>query len=179
MARKGKSALIIIDMLNDFVLKGAPLYVPETQKIIPALKKRISSARRKKEPVVFVNDAHAKKDVEFERFGWPAHGVKGTKGAEVVKDLAPRPGDKVIEKTTYSCFYRTSLDRTLKDLGADTLHLAGCVTNICIFYAAYDAVLRGYDVRVDERIVAGLDRKSHVFALEQMQSVLGVDVIRR
>lgn len=179
MERMGKSALVVIDMLNDFVLTGAPLEVPETRRIIPALKKRISSARRKKEPVIFVNDAHAKGDVEFERFGWPPHAVRGTAGAKVVSDLAPRGKDVVIEKKTYSGFYRTSLDRTLKSFGVNKIYLAGCVTNICILYTASEAVLRGYDVCVDENLVAGLDRRSHVFALEQMQGVLGVDVIRR
>lgn len=179
MGKKENSALIVIDMLNDFVLRGAPLEVPWTRKIIPALKKRIASARRKKEPVIFVNDAHAKNDREFERFGWPPHAVRGTEGAKVVRELAPRAKETVIEKKTYSGFYRTSLDRALKNQEVKKLYLAGCVTNICILYTASDAVLRGYDVCVDENLVAGLDRRSHAFALGQMKSVLGVDVIRK
>lgn len=179
MVKREKSALVVIDMLNDFVRKGAPLEVPETRKIIPALKRRIASARRKKEPVIYVNDAHAKKDKEFERFGWPPHAVRGTEGAEVVRDIAPREGDILIEKKSYSGFYRTSLERMLKKRGIQKLHLAGCVTNICILFTASDAVLRGFDVCVDEKLVAGLDRKSHLFALEQMEGVLGVDVLRR
>lgn len=179
MAKKEKSGLVIIDMLNDFVLAGAPLEVPEARQILPALKRRIASARRKKEPVIYVSDAHAKNDKEFQRFGWPPHAVRGTKGAEVVKELAPKEGDIVIEKKSYSGFYRTSLERTLKKLGISRISIAGCVTNICVLYTASDAVLRGFDVTVDEGLVAGLDRRSHVFALDQMRDILGVDVIRR
>lgn len=179
MAKKEKSGIVIIDMLNDFVLAGAPLEVPEARQILPALKRRIASARRKKEPVIYVSDAHAKNDKEFQRFGWPPHAVRGTKGAEVVKELAPKEGDIVIEKKSYSGFYRTSLERTLKKLGISRISIAGCVTNICVLYTASDAVLRGFDVTVDEGLVAGLDRRSHVFALDQMRDILGVDVIRR
>lgn len=179
MATQAKSALLIIDMLNDFVRKGAPLEVPDTRKIIPAIKGRITSARRRMETVIYVCDSHSAKDREFQKFGWPPHAVRGTEGAKVVEALAPREGDIVVEKTTYSVFYRTSLHRVLRERKIDTLHLAGCVTNICVLYAAYDASLRGYEVHVDERLVAGLDGKSHTFALDQMERVLGAEVERR
>ncbi len=177
--KEGNQALVVIDMLNDFVLEGAPLEVPRTRDIIQDLKKRIQRARRRKEPVIYVCDAHSPSDPEFERFGWPPHAVRGTHGGKVVDPLAPREGDFVVEKKTYSGFYRTRLDRILKELGVTTLHLAGCVTNICVMFTASDAVLRGYDVVVDEKLVAGLDDESHRFALDQMEKVLGVRVIRR
>ncbi|MEK6778278.1 MAG: isochorismatase family protein [Candidatus Deferrimicrobiota bacterium] len=50
---------------------------------------------------------------------------------------------------------------------------------MCILYTAADAAMRGYDVTVDEALVAGLDRKTHTFALDQMEKVLGVRVTRR
>lgn len=179
MKKKDKTALLVIDMLNDFVLKGAPLEVPQTRNILPAIKKRIARARRRKEIVIYVCDTHAPNDREFARFGWPPHAVKGTFGGEVVKEIAPRPSDIVVPKKTYSAFYRTSLNRILREKGIEEVSLAGCVTNICILYSASDAALRGYRVVVDEELVAGLDRKSHLYALEQMENVLGVQVMRK
>jgi nicotinamidase-related amidase len=41
-----KEALLVIDMLNDFVLEGAPLEVPDTRKVIPAIKREIEDSRR-------------------------------------------------------------------------------------------------------------------------------------
>ena len=73
-----KEALLIIDMLNDFVFEGAPLEVPETRKIIPVIKKEIKEAKTKGIPVIYICDAHDKNDKEFSKFGWPAHAVKGT-----------------------------------------------------------------------------------------------------
>jgi nicotinamidase-related amidase len=111
--------------------------------------------------------------------GWPPHAVAGTPGAAVVAAISPEPGDVVVEKKTYSGFHRTSLQSVLRRYGVREVSLSGCVTSICILYTAADAAMRGYDVTVDETLVAGLDPKTHAFALDQMEKVLGVRVIRR
>ena len=173
----GKEALLIIDMLNDFVLPGAPLEVPDTRKAVPAIKEELRKARAAGNPVIYVCDTHAPDDKEFSKFGWPAHAVKGTKGAEVADDLRPGKDDIVIPKTTYSGFFGTKLDETLKRLGVGSLRLTGCVTHICILFTASDAVLRDYRVTVVREGVAGLAKEDHDAALRIMQSVMGVKVI--
>jgi len=175
----GKTALVVVDMLNDFVRPGAPLEVPETRAILPALRRRIAKARREGELVVYVCDSHRKNDREFARMGWPPHALEGTPGAGVVSSLAPEPGDVVVEKRTYSGFHATPLHFILRRNGVRRLTLTGCVTNICILYTAADAAMRGYDTTVDERFVAGLTPDAHAFALDQMERVLGVRVVRR
>jgi len=177
MTRPG-SALLVIDMLEDFVRPGAPLEVPGARDILATLRRRISRARRKTELVVYICDAHRKNDPEFTRMGWPPHAVAGTKGAAVVREIAPEPGDVVVEKKGYSGFFRTPLQTVLRRHGIRTVSLAGVVTNICILYTAYEAAVRGYEVVVDEAVVAGLDDRSHKFALDQMEKVLGACVIR-
>ena len=172
-------ALLVIDMLEDFVRAGAPLEVPETRKILPAVRRRIARARKAGERVVYVCDSHRRHDPEFTRMGWPPHAVAGTPGAAVVEAISPEPGDVVVDKKTYSGFHRTSLQSVLRRYGVREISLSGCVTNICILYTAADAAMRGYDVTVDETLVAGLDPKTHAFALDQMEKVLGVRVIRR
>ncbi len=172
-----KEALLIIDMLNDFVLEDAPLEVPEARKVIPNIKKELDKARAEGMPVIYICDAHAPDDKEFANFGWPAHAVKGTKGAKVVDELKPKKGDIVIEKTTYSGFYNTKLNETLKKLNVDSLRLTGCVTHICIMFTASDAVLRGYKVAVVEKGVAGLAKEDNDAALRIMKNVMGVNII--
>ncbi|HCC68724.1 MAG TPA: nicotinamidase, partial [Nitrospiraceae bacterium] len=158
-------------MLNDFVLKGAPLEVPETRKVISDIKREIEKARAEGKPVIYICDAHSPDDKEFSKFGWPPHAVKGTRGAEVVDGLKPAPDDIVIEKTTYSGFYNTKLDETLKSLGIVCLRLTGCVTHICVMFTASDAVLRDYKVAVVENAVAGLAKEDHDAALRIMKNV--------
>jgi nicotinamidase-related amidase len=171
-----KEALIIIDMLNDFVLPGAPLEVPKTREVIPDIKKEIEKARAAGNPVIYVCDSHDPKDREFEKFGWPPHAVKGTKGAEIVEELGPTGDDIVIEKTTYSGFYHTDLDDILRKLGVDSLRLTGCVTHICVLFMAADAVLRDYEVTVVRDGVAGLAPEDHEAALRIMEQVLGAKI---
>ncbi|GBE00185.1 peroxyureidoacrylate/ureidoacrylate amidohydrolase RutB [bacterium BMS3Abin07] len=172
-----KEALLIIDMLNDFVDEDAPLHVPDTGKVIPVIKKEIDRARAADVPVIYICDAHDEDDIEFKRFGWPPHAVKGTRGAEVVDELKPESGDVIIKKTTYSGFYNTSLDRELKRLGVRKVRLTGCVTHICVMFTASDAVLRGYDVDVISDGVAGLDSEDHEAALRIMKNVMGANII--
>ena len=171
-----KEALLVVDMLNDFVLPGAPLEVPETRNIIKNVQREIKAARTAGKPVIYVCDTHAPKDKEFTKFNWPPHAVKGTRGGEVVADLKPGPGDPVIAKTTYSGFYETTLEETLRRLGVDALRLTGCVTNICILFTASDAVLRDYTVTVVQDGVAGLAKEDHEAALRIMKNVLGVTI---
>jgi nicotinamidase-related amidase len=178
MAASG-SAVLVIDLLEDFVRRGAPLEVPDNRKILPAVRRRLARARKSGELVVYVCDSHRRRDPEFARMGWPPHAVSGTPGAAVVAEISPEPGDVVVEKKSYSGFHRTSLQSVLRLHGIRKLSLSGCVTNICILYIAYEAALRGYDVTVDEKLVAGLDPKTHAFALDQMEKVLGARVIRR
>lgn len=172
-----KEALIVIDMLNDFVLEGAPLEVPSTRTIIPELRREIEKARGENIPVIYVCDSHDRDDREFRKMGWPPHAVKGTNGALIVKELKPIKGERIIEKKTYSGFYNTELDKNLRDSGINTLRLTGCVTNICILFTASDAVLRGYNVKILENCVAGINKEDHEFGLRLMRNVLGVKVL--
>lgn len=172
----GNEALLIIDMLNDFVQPGAPLEVPSTRGIVKNILREIKSARAAGRPVVYVCDAHAPDDGEFRRFGWPPHAVRGAKGAEVIEELKPAPDDFMIPKATYSGFYQTALDETLRRLGVDSLRLTGCVTHICVLFTAADAVLRGYEVAVAGDCVAGLAQEDHDAALRIMRSVMQVKI---
>lgn len=172
-----KEALLIIDMLNDFVLPGSPLEVPDTRKIIPHIQREIAKARQEGNPVVYVCDSHDPNDREFSRFNWPPHAVIGTKGAEIIDELKPQKGDAIIEKTSYSGFYNTMLAETLEKSGIENLRLTGCVTHICIMFTASDAVLRGYTVSVVEDGVAGIEKQDHDAALRIMKNVMGVKIV--
>lgn len=171
---RGK-ALLVVDMLNDFVLAGAPLEVPAARAIIPAIRRRIDEAREAGIPVLFLCDAHAEDDPEFKV--WPRHAVKGMHGAEIVNELSAEPGDIVVHKTTYSAFYGTDLAEVLKEKGIGHLTMTGILTNICVFFTAVDALMRGFCVEVARDSVAAITRDENDFALDQMAKVLKVEII--
>ena len=173
----GDAALLIIDMLNDFVLKGAPLEVPDTERIITPIQDKIRNDREKSTPIIYICDAHGKKDQEFVRMGWPPHALAGSRGAQVIEQLKPSAHDTIIYKKSYSGFFETDLDKVLKEADASELLVTGCVTNICVLYTAADAVQRGYKVTVFKDCVAALNQEEHAFALQQMQDVLGAEIM--
>jgi len=168
-------ALLITDMLNDFVNEGATLEVPAARAIIQPMRKEINKARKARIPIIYCCDAHKENDPEFKL--WPRHAVKGTEGAAVIKQLKPHKEDYVISKTSYSCFYKTSLGKLLKKLGITHLILTGVVTNICILYTTAEAYMRGYKVTIPKNCVAALTKNEHRFALQQMQHVFHAEIV--
>ena len=168
-------ALLVTDMLNDFVNKGATLEVPTARAIIQHIREEIDKARKKRIPIIYCCDAHKDNDPEFK--SWPRHAVKGTAGADVIEQLKPKKEDYVISKTYYSCFYKTSLDKLLKKLGTTHLILTGVVTNICILYTTAEAYMRGYKVTIPKNCVAALTKNEHQFALQQMQRVFRAEIV--
>jgi nicotinamidase-related amidase len=175
MENRGKEALVIVDMLNDFVLPGAPLEVPEARTIVEAIRARAEKARSRSDAVIYLCDAHDPNDKEFGI--WPKHAVKDTPGAQVIDELAPEKGDLVIPKTTYSGFYGTDLEKTIRERGITGIMLAGILTNVCIYFTAADAVMRGLRVRVGGDSVAALAAEEHEFALDQLEKVLRVEIV--
>ena len=166
----GARALVIVDMLNDFLLPGAPLEVPGGRNIIPAIAREIEKARREGIPVIYLCDRHRENDPEFRV--WPPHSVKGTRGAEVAEGIEPRQGDILVDKTTYSGFYGTDLEERLEKMGIDELVLCGVAMEICVLYTAADAYMRGFHVTLPDGCTAGLTPEDHAFALKQVRDVL-------
>jgi len=172
--RMDKEALLVIDMLNDFVERGAPLEVPSARQILPRIKERIEEARKRRIPVIYICDAHLEKDEEFKK--WPEHAVLGTRGAEVIEELKPEKGDFIVRKRRYSAFLGTDLDLLLRELRVEKLCLTGILTNICVFFTAVEAAMRDYEVVVYADCVAALSEEVHRFSLTQLRDVLKVKV---
>ena len=172
-----KRALLVVDMIEDFVREGGALYCgPSMAKIEPVIQRELVRARASGEPVVYLTDNHLPNDAEFAMF--PPHALVGTKGAEVVPELAPANGDVVITKRRYSGFFGTDLDITLRERGVDTLRLVGDCTNICVLYTAADARNLGYAVEVLQDAVTSFDEEAHRDALRELEKTLGATILR-
>lgn len=171
----GKVALIVTDMLNDFIDPKGALYVgPSGRDIIPFVAQKAAETRAGGGVVIFVCDAHAPDDREFEQFG--AHAVQGTWGSQVIPELPLLPGDQREDKTRYSALFNTELENILKREGVSQVELVGVCTSICVMFTAVGLLDRGFHCRVYQEGVADFDPKAHVFALEHMEK-LGVEVV--
>lgn len=163
------TALIIIDMLNDFVEEDGALVVPIAKDLVPTQMQILNKARQKSFTVVYLTDNHMPDDEEFKV--WPKHSVAGTRGAKVVDELAPGRGEKVIPKRRYSGFFGTDLDLTLREAGITNIILMGVLTDICVMYTSADASARGYNVYVVADGTGSTVKENHQFALQHMKEV--------
>ncbi|MFX1598421.1 MAG: cysteine hydrolase family protein [Promethearchaeota archaeon] len=161
-------ALLIIDMLNDFIKENSILEVQRGREIIPNIQKLISKAKERGIPVIYVCDAHEKNDNEFLEF--KPHAVKGTEGAEIVEELRPQKGDFIVEKTKFDGFYNTKLDRILKELKVDSLIATGVLTDICVLYTTASARMREYKVYVVSNGTATQEEQTHKRFLDYMEN---------
>ncbi len=150
-----RTALVIVDMQNDFVKEGGTLVVPDAEGTIAEIQQLLSLARESRMKVVFSQDTHAEGDPEWEI--WPAHTREGSWGWEIVSDLAPRDDELVIRKVRYDAFYGTHLDHFLRLWNVDTLIVCGTVANICVHYTAASAALRWYKVIIPKDATSALD----------------------
>ncbi len=167
-------AILVIDMLNDFVY-GA-LKCERAKRIIPCIKRLIEWAHEKGIPVIYANDAHVP-DVDHEFKLWGPHAIKGTWGAQVIDELKPTSKDYVIEKRRYSAFYETGLDLLLRELGVDTVVLTGLHTNCCVKHTAADAFYRGYNIIVISDCVEAFTEEDHKWGLEYMRKIYGAKIM--
>ena len=150
-----KTALVVVDMQNDFVKEGGSLLVPDAEATIPNIKDLLDLARGSGIRVVFTQDTHTKGDPEWEI--WPEHVCEGSWGWRIIDEIAPREDELVIRKVRYDAFYGTHLDHHLRVWGIDTLVICGTVANICVHYTAASAALRWFEVVIPRDATSALD----------------------
>jgi nicotinamidase-related amidase len=158
-------ALIIIDMLNDFVTGS--LKCERAQRIIPNIRRLIDASHKAGVPVIFANDSHSPNDFEMAR--WGPHALTGSKGAQVIAELAPADKDLVIDKHVYSSFFETPLDSTLRIRKVDTVILTGLHTHLCVRHTAADAFFRGYKIVIPENCVDSFTEEDHKSGLAYLK----------
>lgn len=167
-----RAALLVVDMLNDFV--AGPFAGPGAGRLVARVRFAIEQARRRDLPVIFVCDAHAPDDAEFSVL--PAHAIAGTEGAAIVAELAPGPRDPIISKRRYSGFFQTELEAVLRQLGIDTLVLTGLQTDCCVSHTAADGFFRGFRIVILEDAVGARTEEGHRRALEQARRLYGARI---
>ena len=171
-----QKALIIVDMLNDFIDESGALYCGDSgQRIVPFTQERLKGYRERGDPVVYLQDNHDENDKEFERF--PAHCVAGTWGCEIISQLSPEAGERIVPKKRFSGFYGTDLEGILKSAGVDEVEVVGVCTSICVMDTVGGLANREYSVSVPSSEVADFDPEFHEFSLKRMRQTYGAAIL--
>src|SRR4030095_15081491 len=133
-----KTALIIVDMQNDFVAEGAPLRATMAAAVLPPLKQARKHARHTGMRVIFTTQAHRRDGCDMGVYGslWPpvverVGLVDGEQGIEIYEELKPLPNEVVIKKRRYRAFYGTELDIILRSTGMEAVIITGVTTENC------------------------------------------------
>ncbi len=152
MRDSAKTALLIIDMQNDFVLPDSPGCIAGAHATIPKLVKVLEYYRKKDKPVFHVVREYREDGSDIEGFRYQdfvdgkKFVVPGTPGCEIVKELTPTEGEYRIVKNNFSGFMNTELDFMLRRLSVTDLVVTGTQYPNCVRTTVYDAVALGYTV---------------------------------
>ncbi len=163
----GETAVIVVDMQNDFVKEGGTLVVPDAAATIPRIQGLLERARRAGTRIAYTQDTHFEGDPEWAI--WPEHCRAGTWGWQIVDELAPQAGDLVVQKNRYDGFYGTWLEHFLGHVWrVRHLVLVGTVSSICVLHTAASAGLRWYDVVVPADGISALTEFDQALTLRQV-----------
>ncbi len=176
-----KTAVVLIEYQNDFTSEGGTLHgavkdVMEKENMLPNTVETVQKAREQgatiiHAPITFTADYHElsptpygilKGVVDSKSFR------KGTWGAEIVQDLAPRPEDIVVEgKRGLDAFASTNLDFILRSRGINTIALGGFLTNCCVESTMRTGYEKGFDVITLKDCTATLSEEEQKLAVEK------------
>jgi len=177
-----KTAVIVVDMENDFGSKGgmfdrAGIDISIIQKAIVPTVKVLAAARQAGVKIIYLKMGYHEdlsdlgseespnrvRHLRIMHVGDTINAPDGSKSrilirdtwnTDIVPELKPQAGDIVIYKTRFSGFYQTDLNATLKRLGKKYLIITGCTTSICVESTVRDAMFRDYSSVVLEDCTA-------------------------
>lgn len=164
-----KHAILVIDMLNDFIGEKATLRCPGGEGIVDDIRRLLDWAREREDDdvhVVHIQEAHRENDADFRVR--PVHAIKGTWGSEIIDELKPVGDEYVVQKRRHSGFAYTDLDLYLREEGIDTVVLTGTWTNVCVRSTATDALARAYKVITLSDGVASKSDEMHEYGLNDL-----------
>jgi nicotinamidase/pyrazinamidase len=168
------TALVVVDVQNDFADPGGSLYVQGGERVVEAVNSEIERARAAGAVVAYTQDWHPESTPHFEKDGgiWPVHCVGGTWGAEFHPSLVVIDDAEVVRKGTdgrdgYSGFSvrdprsgdtaPTDLERALRARDVRRVVVAGLASDYCVKETALDAVRLGFETEVVREAVAAVD----------------------
>lgn len=186
---KEKSALVIVDMQNDFVREGGGMKVDDAIKTVPVIQQLKDFARANGMPVIFTRFLIGPCPTFL--WGWSPQAEsasncrrglakyypdvdKTEQCSAVIDELQPiLPEDYVIEKYNYSSFRNTNLIDVLKSEGRDTIIVVGTVTQICVEDTVHDGFANEIKVIVASDGCSSFQENLHTAALENFAMKYG------
>lgn len=169
------TALLLIDVINDLSFPGNERLIESVESVGPRIADLKDVFKANNDPVIYVNDNFQKWRSNFQSL---LHHClhDDVPGKELAQLLKPDDEDYFVLKPKHSGFYCTPLDLLLQHLHIKRLVLAGLAGNICVFFTASDAYMRGYKLWIPSDCVASNSIAENEIALNHMKTVLKADI---
>jgi len=168
-----KSALLLMDLQNEIVKGAMPIQPPDSATLLRNCQRVLAKARQVGMSVVYVRVLRRRDRKDAPRLPLGASGpgggprlTEGTRDAEIVAELAPRPEDFIVTKHTTSPFNTTDIEVYLRRLGVDTLLLTGYSTTGVVEGCLRDARDQDYDCVVIRDCCAAQTAQEHQVCMD-------------
>jgi len=172
-----KTAVIVVDMQNDFVKQGGSLLVDAARETVANIQRLLATAREAGAHIAYTQDTHFEGDREWEI--WPEHCKRETWGWEIIEELTPQRYDLVCEKNRYDGFYGTWLEHYLSRIWkVEHVVIVGTVSNICVLHTAGSAGLRWFEVVVPADGISALTEFDQAATLRQITTLYAGKVVK-
>lgn len=167
------SALIIVDIINDFQFDMGDVLSKKTRNITEHLLALKEHAAKMKWPIIYINDHFG---IWQDDIAAIIKKCKNGRSAYIIDRLAPNDSDYFLIKPKHSAFYGTALETLLHELHVDHLIITGIAGNICVLFTANDAYMREYEITIPRDCIASNNEKDNKYALTMMENVLFANI---
>jgi bifunctional isochorismate lyase/aryl carrier protein len=170
-----RAALVIVDMLRYFCSPVGRSFLPDTVPIVPRIAALLARWREREGLIVYTRHGHqGEHDLGMLGRFWSDYIRRDEPQSEIVAELAPRPGEPVLHKTTYDAFLGTGLEELLRQAGKDQVVVTGVLTHMCCETTARSAFCRGFEVYLPADALASSDEAHHSASLSNLADAVAV-----
>ncbi|WP_078378419.1 isochorismatase family cysteine hydrolase [Sutcliffiella halmapala] len=168
------TALLIIDIINDFQFKHGETLAQKTAIISSNILKWKKYMQSKNLPIIYVNDHYKLWQADYNKIIEKCNNPLSEK---IIRELRPEMDDYFLIKPKHSAFFGTALHTLLSQLEVKNLVLTGIAGNICVLFTANDAYMRELQLIIPRDAIASTDEEDNEYAITMMQNVLKASIV--
>jgi len=184
-----KTAVVVVDMQNDFVREGAPMSLPSCREAIPNAKRVIDACRQAGMPIVYLKFIAGPKSTLIWSWSprlfpdvkccWKNHKRyypdidKEVECSDIIEEIYPKSGDAIVEKYGYNGFYDSNLENVLRANQIEYTIIFGALTPICVDDTICGAFERQFKVLAISDATGTFDEEYHKHSLRRIDMKYG------
>lgn len=168
------SALLIIDIINDFQFKHGKTLAQKTAVISQNILNWKAYMQKNNLPIIYVNDHYQLWQADYHKI---MEKCTNSLSETIINELRPQKEDYFLIKPKHSAFFGTALPTLLSQLRVRKLILTGIAGNICVLFTANDAYMREFELIIPRDAIASTDNEDNEYAITMMQNVLKATIL--